>query len=626
MLLLTGCTSPTLAPTKYPEEHKIAEAYLHEGQPKKAANVYRHLADSSSDLQDQFRLLAIDSLILAGDSQTAKSYADAIDPADLSPQQRNLLNLYYAQIDLSFGEAEQSLTRLNLVQPYLLDRSDLIKYHQSRAFAYSLTGELLKSAAARIDLTPLLNPSQQQENHAAILEVLSLIPLPELEQNQARTSGILSGWIALARTLKLKDQNRSLANTAIREWQLAHPQHPANSAFLDNYLTKTNNAFTQPRAIAVFLPESGPYTRAGKAVREGIMAAYYHDQSQAKPGLRFYDSENTAPASLYHQAVAEGAELVIGPLSKAAILSLAESVDFNIPVLALNHIPEITKANLYQFGLSPIDDTEQITSKAWFDGHQKALILSPGDEHGKRIEGYLKEYWERANGIVLETQSYDPRQTDFSGIIKKLLNLDESDQRYQHIRRLVPSVKYVPRIRQDVDVIFLNAPETVARSINPQLKFYHARRIPVYATPNVYSGLPNPSLDFDLNNITFCDTPWLFNDVYQGELSLQALRDTWRQFPSIYLRLVAMGIDAYNVVAHLDKLDTLQYHGATGNLLLTDTNRIKRRLVCAKFVQGIPNVIGFVNSTASTYENIAVTPESPDVSSDRPTPGADFAE
>ena len=388
ILVLTGCTSPAISPTKHPEERKLAEAYLHHGQPKKAAKVYQQLADAPSGLQNQFRLLAIESLILAGDSQTAKSYADAIDSAFLSQQQRNQLNLYYAQIDLSFGEAEQALNRLDLIQPYLLNRADLIKYHQSRAFGYSLTGELLKSAASRIELSRVLSPSQQQENNAAILETLSLVPLPELEQNLPQTSGALAGWIALARAFKLKEQNPALANTAIRDWQLAYPQHPANSGFIDDYLAKPNNAFKQPGAIAVFLPESGPYARAGKAIREGIMAAYYQDHSQTKPGIRFYDSENTALPTLYHQAIAEGAELVIGPLSKPDIQSLADSIDFDIPVLALNHVPELVKANLYQFGLSPIDDVEQLTSKAWFDGYQKALILIPDSE---QVVKYMSE-------------------------------------------------------------------------------------------------------------------------------------------------------------------------------------------------------------------------------------------
>lgn len=609
ILLLMGCTSPAVSPTHLPDTSRNAESAWHERLLDKSVEANRQPTDSHSDLQNQFRLQAIESLILAGNSQTAKRHADAVAPDSLSPQQRNQLNLYYAQIDLSFGEAERALNRLDMIQLYQLNRSDLIKYHQSRAFGYSLTGKLIASATSRIALGPLLSPTQQQENNAAILETLSLIPLPELEQNLTQPSALLSGWIALARALKLKEHNRSLAESAMLDWQQTYPGHPAHySGFLSDYLAKLNADFKQPGAIAVFLPESGPYARAGKAIREGILAAHYQDHSQARPSIRFYDSEISALPTLYHQAIAAGAEMIIGPLSKPDIQSLADGVDFDIPVLALNHVPEIVKPNLYQFGLSPIDDTEQITRRAWHDGHKNAAILIPDTPQGDRIGRYLKAFWERANGTVLEIQSYDPNQTDFSDMIKKMLKLNESER---HSRQLAPAVKHASIGRTGIDVIFLNAHETSARSINPQLKFYHAGHIPVYATPHVYSGLPNLSLDFDLNNITFCDTPWLFDSAYRGELSLQALRETWRQFPASYLRLMAMGIDAYSLIAHLSNLDTHQYPGATGNLSLTDTNRIKRDLVCARFDQGQPNVLGFIDTNADDAQNIAVTPDEP---------------
>ena len=109
---------------------------------------------------------------------------------------------------------------------------------------------------------------------------------------------------------------------------------------------------------------------------------------------------------------------------------------------------------------------------------------------------------------------------------------------------MIPKLEFTARRRHDADVIFLAGHPRASRLLNPQLRFYRASRIPVYATPSIYSGRPNPSQDLDLNGIRFCDIPWLYNDVYQGELSLESLQDSWRQFPSIYLRLIALGIDA----------------------------------------------------------------------------------
>ncbi len=608
---LAGCMPSQDREPALPAEAHTAKAYMDQGQPAKAAQVYQRIADEQSEFQDQLRLFTIESLIQAGDSDTAKRYADAINPDNLTLLQRNQLNLYYAQIDLSFGDAEQASARLNLVKPLQLSRSDQIKFHQSRAFAYSLTGELQKSAASRVDLGHLLPPAQQTTNHAAILETLSLLPVTSLEQGLAQSTGGLTGWMALAQLLKTHQHNRAQLDIVLDQWRQNYPQHPADSAFLQDYLAQSTHAFKQPGKIAVFLPETGPISRAGKAIREGIMAAYYQDRNETKPDLRFYDSDQNALPVLYHQAIAEGAEMVIGPLSKPDIESLATSSDLSIPVLALNHVPEITKANLYQFGLSPIDDAEQIANLAWFDGRQNALLLIPDTEQGSRIGEYIRDFWNKADANLLETQTYRSNQTDFSEPIKKLLNLDESNQRYQQIRQFLPTAVFVPRIRRDADVIFLNAYETAARSINPQLSFFHAQHLPVYATPHVYSGLPNPQLDMDLNTITFCDIPWLFDNVYQGELSINSLRSTWQQFPSVYLRLMAMGIDAYNLVPHLGKLSSVQYHGATGNLLLTRDGRIKRNLVCAKFNQGVPKVIGFVQSASEGHQSIAAPNDEP---------------
>ncbi|GAB4267310.1 MAG: penicillin-binding protein activator [Methylomicrobium sp.] len=609
---LSACTTSQTQPSGFPPEAHQAQAYMNQGQPAKAAQVYRRIADEQSEFQDQLRLYTIESLIQAGNSGNAKSYADAIDASKLNPLQQNQLHLYYAQIHLSFGEAEQAIGRIEPIKPQQLSRSDQIKYYQSKAFAYSLTGELQKSAAARVELGDLLILSQQHENNAAILETLSLLPPAELEQEAAHTAGTLGGWMKLAHLLQSYRHNRTALDEALVQWRLTYPNHPADTDFLNDYLSQTALASAQPRKIAIFLPETGAFARAGKAIREGMMAAYHQDHNETRPELRFYDSEQNSLAALYQQALSEGAEMIIGPLSKPEIENLAASTDLGIPVLALNHVPEIVKPNLYQFGLSPIDDAEQIAAKAWLDGRRNTLILIPDSEQGYRIGDYLRDFWGRAEGNVLEVQTYRSNQTDFSEPIKKLLNLDESEQRFQKIRQFLPSAAFVPRIRQDADVLLLNAYETAARSINPQLSYFRAQQLPVYATPHVYSGLPNPQSDLDLNRMTFCDIPWLFDTVYQGELSLQALKNTWQQFPTIYLRLMAMGIDAYQLVPHLAELNTTPFQGATGNLSLMTDGRIKRQLVCAQFKQGIPEVLGFVNFSEDDFESPAFPTDSED--------------
>ncbi|MFU8790262.1 MAG: penicillin-binding protein activator [Methylobacter sp.] len=589
LLLFPGCAArPPVTQEAPKQEVLITQPLANNDKPEQKTEVYQQAIPPRSTEQNQQRLQAIDTLIQAGDGNAAKQVTDMIDPAELSPEQRAQLAILYAQILLSFGEAEQALDNLSQLQPQQLPPDKQIKYFQAQAFAYSLTGNLLDSAKARMALHPLIaEPEQREKNQAAILETLNLLPDTELQTHQTDDA---AAWLSLATILKAINQPDF--NQQISQWRATFPTHPADLRFL-NSPDDTPDITSQPiKAIALLLPKSGAFAQAGNAIRAGFMAAYNHADNIHKPSIRFYDSEQTEPRALYELALAEGAQLIIGPLAKEQIQILADSVDFEVPVLALNHIPGLQRQRLYQFSLSPLDDSEQVTEKAWEDGHQKALLLVPDNAPGQRSATYLSEHWENHNGHILEMQTYNPKETDFSAPIQKLLNLDESEQRYQKILTLIPSAQYTPRKRQDADAILLSAHSAEARLLNPQLQLYQAGNLPVYALPSIYSGQIDAVQDARLDKITFCDTPWLFDPAYPGELGMAALAETWSQFPSSYLRLIAMGIDAYKLATRLDTLDATPYPGATGTLSLSTDQRIRRKLLCARFVNGQPQPIG----------------------------------
>lgn len=591
-LSLTGCATELSQRHLYLNEAIKAESFSQKGQHKKAASAYQSLAQTKPAHRDQFNLLAGEAFAQSGDSLSSLAHADSINPALLSSGQRNRLHLLYAQIYLSNGEAEQALSQLSITQPYNLKSTEQIVFYQSMAFAYSLTGNHLQSAQARIKLSPLLASTQQQhDNNRVILNSLNLLSTETLSFQQPAAPDILGGWMALTRLLKTNQpkQDSTEFKTSLNQWQYSFPQHPANFGFLEEYLQGSSHNFKRPSAIAIFLPESGRFAPAAQVIKNGFLAAYQQATDGFQPPIRFYDSALSNPISLYQQAISEGAELVIGPLSKENIQTLALGSELSIPVLALNHIPNLVKNNLFQFGLSPIDEIQQITAKASQDGHYNALLLTPETNQGQRIADLISNAWLQSGNSILEAQSYTPKSNDFSTPITDLLNLNQSKYRYSRLKRyLAANIQYTERRRQDVDAIFLSASTSIARSIYPQLRFYRATKIPVYATGKIYSGTPNPSLDIDLNNVTFCDIPWLFPTIYPGQLSQESLRDQWQTIPSKYLRLVALGIDAFNIISHIEGLNSQTYAGATGLLSINAENRVARQLVCAKFVNGVP--------------------------------------
>lgn len=590
ILLLAGCATESDRHPLFVSETVQDESSIQSGKHKKAADLYQTLAKSESARQNQLKLLMAEEYIQSGASLLAQSLADTINPASFSAEQRNRLNLLNAQISLSNGEAEQALSHFNMTQVHYLDARHQIIYYQSLAFAHSLAGNLLQSTQARIQLNPLLSNDQQRyENNIVILNTLNLLPIQSLILKQPPAPNILGGWMSLTRLLKearLK-QNPTGLQINLTEWQRIFPQHPANSGFLQSYLQGSKHSFKLPSAIALLLPESGSFAQAAHVIKVGFMVAYNNSRPTFQPPIRFYDSTSGSVVSLYHQAISEGAELIIGPLGKVNIKTLALGTELTTPVLALNHILNVNKNNLFQLGLSPIDEAKQLTVKASQDGHRKVLVLTPETKKGQRIANHLTEYWYKTAGTVLETRSYNPKTNDFSNAIKDLLNLDESRNRYNKLKRFLASnIHYIERRRQDVDAIFLSAKPHIARSLYPQLRFYRAPHISIYATPEIYSGQPEPSLDLDLNNINFCGIPWLLIGTRQGNIGPELLSNIWQQLPNRYLRLIALGIDAFNIISQLDHLDTISYSGATGTLSLNSEQRITRQLVCAKFIKG----------------------------------------
>ncbi|MBK8816602.1 MAG: penicillin-binding protein activator [Methylococcaceae bacterium] len=498
---------------------------------------------------------------------------------------------------LSFGEAEFAANKLKAIDIGQLSIGDKIKFYQSSAFSYSLTGNLLESAKARIALDPLLTKAvERKKNQSLILESLGLLPESIFHNPQNQTAG-LPEWFAAAKILSTRNQNPASFNASLSAWRAANSQHPAN-IYLTNIENKPEDSGLMPKSIAVLLPESGPFTDAGKAVKAGFLAAHSRDNSSNKPVLRFYDTEKSKIGDVYRNAVSEGAKLVIGPLNKESIQRLADSAPLTIPVLALNHVPDLNKQNLYQFALSPMDDVAEITQKAASDGHKKALLLVPENEQSKRLVSYFTSSWQNQNGSILAKKSYNPKSDDYSSVIKKLLNVAESEDRFRKVLSYYPAAKSVPRKRQDADVLFLSAYSKEGRIINSQLQLQQAGNLSVYAMPTIFSGIVDSIGDNPLNGITFCDMPWLFDAAYSGDLSMTALRETWSQFPNTYIRLLAMGIDAYHLGAKLSTLTASPYPGATGNLTMANGNRIKRALVCAKFNMGQPELIGFTHSPA----------------------------
>ena len=593
--LIGGCSSggrpATSVDGRLQQQARTLEA---NGNYQGAAQLYLDAAAKTSGTEQQaLKLQAAASLVRGEDYAGATRLLDTLLATQLNGEVKQHYLVNRAAIALVEQRPGQALTLLGAVPasgPYIAD------YRRLRAEAYLQESSFYLSAQERVVLDPLLiDPELQLENQFAIWDTLNRLSDAELQALRTGTPpDPMSGWMELVELTRLYLQQPDALDEVIPLWQQRYPRHPASTAFIPKLLESMRMAGEPPGRLALLLPLTGKLADAARAVRDGVLAAYYDTPAAGnKPELQIYDSGETPEDALaaYQQAIADGAEFVIGPLRKESVQALANQPQLAVPLLALNQIEDPTqfKPSLYQFGLAPEDEAREVARLAWLGGFTRTIALLPNTDWGERVYAAFAAEWQLLGGTILEAERYDTTRTDHGKIISSVLNLDSSKARQQQLSsHLGTKLEFEPRRRQDVDFVFLIATARQARLIRPQLRFYRASSLPVYTTSKVYNGTPDAGMDADMDGIIFCDMPWTLESGGNWEHLHRIIDAAWPTNASRYGRLYALGIDAYRLTPYLGSNMFGAYHGVTGNLSLDGQGHISRTLRCAKFSAGLP--------------------------------------
>ncbi len=609
-VLLTGCGGmPALVTPGTDRLQTQATALEAAGDYQGAAQVYLQAA-AAAGVPEKYhlQLLAAGSLIRGNDLARATTLLDELTAVALTGELQQHYDIRRAALELARQHPEQALALLQVVPSSATLR---VEYHELRAEALLQNSQFFPSAQERILLDTLLtDPEAQLVNQRALWDALNSLTDSELQQlRKAPPPDPLSGWMELVELTRLYLQQPEALAEVIPHWEQRYPGHPASRQFTARLLDTMRTAGQPPDQVAILLPLQGSLAEVAGAIRDGILAAYYDaPEGSRHPVLRMYDSGDTAQQAIaaYQQAVADGARFVIGPLRKESVEALAGLQPLPTPVLGLNQSEDLTLANpgLYQFGLAPEDEAREAARLAWRNGLTRSVALLPDNDWGERVYSAFTTEWQALGGTILESGHYKDSEADHGKVISALLNLDTSKARYQQLTRVLGTrLEFEPRRRQDVDFVFLIASPRQARLIRPQLSFYHASALPVYATSRVYTGIPDQARDSDMNGIIFCDMPWTLESRENWSHLQGSVAEFWPDSSSRYARLVALGIDAYRIIPYLGELGNNMpgaYHGVTGNLSLGEHGRLNRTLRCARFQDGIPVLLEQTAGSSTT--------------------------
>ncbi len=595
VLILLACLAACTSPGGWVPEASTPASSEPVAEPEESlpslASVLRGVDRSELRNSPQLANRALQSAVAESDWRAAEQLLSLIDPRQLGDEDYARYALAGSRLHLQrlrLDQADQLLhsTRLSNHLP-LMRLSDQIALSDLRARLLLQRGKYLASARERIYIEALIeDESRHNANARATWYALTRVPADQLKRERKRSrSDSLSAWIDLA-LIHLDNQSDPGEQAARAEqWFDRFAGHSAAQ-----YLPQSIDALTALESyrpgttVAALLPLSGRLARAGRAIQDGIAAAYFQARQQGweLPALRFYDSQGEPIDALLERVRAEGAQFVIGPLEKDQVNELL-TTPTTLPILTLNYVTNGMPAptNVIQFGLASEDEAMQLAQVMRDAGHQRVLILRSSADWARRSSQSFSASWQQRGGYVI-SETVLASGEDYSAAIAAALSLPASQARHRRLQQsLGARLEFTPRRRQDIDAILLLANPSQARTIKPLLAYHYAGRLPVFASSQVYDGQGDNNRD--LNGITFNEMPW----VLEGTDIKRQAASRYREDKQLG-RLFAMGADAFFLHPRLLQPGTLpvgSIQGHTG-LLGIEQQRITRQLLMARFSGG----------------------------------------
>ncbi len=393
-----------------------------------------------------------------------------------------------------------------------------------------------------------------------------LVAAANRQQRLGVATQVSQGWWAL---IEITSSAQSIAGQQqqYQRWRRLNPDHPANRQ-LPTGLQYLVEPWDPPQRIAALLPLSGQLEAAGKAVRDGLIAAHLNDSNPGKPSLRFFDTNAGDIHTTFEKAVASGAELLIGPLLKSNAAALAQ-VPAEVPILALNRVEEVPVSDtFYQFALAIEDEANTVAKRLQADGHTRVLaVVSENAPWAQRAFSVLAQQ----DLELLETAPATDA-TQMTEAIGSAMLVSKSSQRHLQMQQIIGEpLEFNPRGRRDLHAVVAFVDGVQARTLAPALRYHFADDLAVYTGAQALRG--NSSLR-SLEGFHITDLPLLIHpDGISAQLT-QAFALTSESTSSLY----GLGADAY-VVADRAKIMRgagSSVRGATGLLKIDAANRITR--------------------------------------------------
>lgn len=590
-MVLAACQSAPTRRADLPSEMDAQMLYM-QGDFRAAAEAWLVLAAANRSERSRYRLRAAEAYREEGDELAMRRLLDEIDRPGLPSAEAFRLDLLEAELALAAGNHAGALALL-IEPPRGLPPGSLPRFLELRARAQAAAGDPMAAIADRARLDGMLeDEADRQANGDEIRTLVGTIAEEDLRQrlrDMDRSDPLYTWLLAGARA---RVEARGASGSYASEIAATRASETGVAPVLLDSVTRSEYG-----RVALLLPSKGPLAAAAAAVREGVFAAYFADRGP-RPELVVYDAGGSPEEAMeaYRKALDDGAERVLGPISREAVTALFQSGEARVPTLALNYADAVAlpPPGSLQYALLPEEEAAAAADRMIERGLKRALVLVPNDDVGRRAAAAFTERMRALGGAVAGQAQYDPEASDQSLEIRRLVGIEQSQARLQFLRGMLGAdLRMDLTPRADVDALFLFARNAQARVLLPQLKTYEATRFPILATSAIFGG-SNNAADIDLDGVEFSEVPWLFGAINEPSIPTRAQLVALRNASGPAARLFAFGIDAYRLLPHIEWLESHPGRpviGATGSLSADSNGRIRREPGWARYTGATPRPV-----------------------------------
>jgi Putative lipoprotein len=606
-LLLSACETPVTQPGREPTDRRLvtqAEKLSRDGDHQGAAQAYEQAAaQAPGELRDRFLLRAARERVRADQIDQAnallKQVSTTLPSADFA-----LRAAVAAEINLQTQHPDRALAELDRIPQPLPreDASELLALRARALFALNRPAAGVTTALERE--RGLSGQDEVRANRRLIWQGLQQSAAGNADFSAPPgSSATVTGWLDLGRAALVAARNPFTANEDLADWRSRYPSHPANSLLNEDVLPELGVGLEYPAQIGLILPLSGRQQGAGVAVRDGFLAALLQQEQSKRPVINVYDSAEMGATTAYRRAIADGAQFVVGPLTKDDVTAIANSGETSVLTLALNQAADDSNPPglMFQFALDPEDEARQVAQRVAADGRPRGLLLLPNNEWGQRVFKAFDTELKTLGGTIAGMRFYDPAARDYSQPITQLLLIDESRQRANALSAAIGTrLEFEPRRRGDAQFVFVGAQPVQGRSLRPALRFHLTEDLPIYATSDIFE--PDAEANSDLEGVIFPDMPWVISPDAVSTQLRTALSKHWPVRARGRGRLYAFGFDAYRLVPLLKAGKFGNTHavpGMTGLLSIDSKGHVRRELDWAQVAGGKANPLSTAAATAA---------------------------